>query len=256
FQGLEGNQGPYRLTGASNEFFFIVLAGTERVFLDGDILQRGEDQDYVINYNTAEVTFTPRRLITKDSRIQIEFEYADRNFLNANLYATQELTINEKLTIRLGAFNNSDAKNSQVNQVLDNEQRHFLSTVGDSIQHAFYPTAVIDTFDAGKILYEKIYFNAGSVIDSFYQFSTDPDLAKYSLSFSDVGQGSVNYVPDFNGANGKVFRYVSPIGNQKQGRFEPVSILVTPKKQRVFNQDIDYTLGKPTLIKSDSAMII
>jgi hypothetical protein len=253
-KNLEGNQGPYRLTGANNEFFFIVLANTERVFLDGELLQRGEDQDYVINYNSAEITFTPKRMITKDSRIQVEFEYADRNFLNANLYLSQEFVINQKLKLRIGAFNNSDAKNSQINQVLDVNQKQFLANLGDSIQNAYYPAAALDTFASGKILYEKIYYINGVNMDSFYQYSTDPALAKYSLGFTDLGQGNGNYIPDFNGANGKVYKFLLPVAGIKQGRFEPVQILVTPKKQQLINLGIDYTIDKNTLLKTEVAM--
>lgn len=247
FQGLEGNQGPYRLTGANNEFFFIVLANTERVFLDGEVLQRGEDQDYVINYNTSEITFTPRRMITKDSRIQVEFEYADRNYLNANLYLSQEFEINQKLKIRIGAFNNSDARNSTINQELDDKQKQFLVNLGDSIQNAFYPSAITEAFEAGKILYEKIYVG----LDSFYRYSTDPLVAKYSLSFVDVKQGNGNYVPDFNGANGKVYRYVPPVAGVKQGQYEPVQILVTPKAQQIIDLGIEYNIGKNSLLKTE-----
>lgn len=250
---LEGNQGPYRLKGANNEFFFIVLANTERVFIDGQLMQRGEDQDYVINYNSAEITFTPKHMITKDSRIQVEFEYADRNFLNANIFLAQEFEINKKLKLSLGYFSNSDAKNSTINQTLNPAQKQFLSGIGDSIQNALYPSAVIDTFAADKILYQKIYFNPGTGIDSFYQYSTDPALAKYSLSFIIVGDGKGNYVPDFNGANGKVYKYVAPIAGVKQGSYEPVQILVTPKKQQIVNLGMDYTINANTTLKTELA---
>jgi hypothetical protein len=252
--GLEGNQGPYRLKGANNEFFFIVLANTERVFVDGQRLQRGEDQDYVINYNTAEITFTPRKMITKDSRIQVEFEYADRSYLNANLYVAEEFEFNKKVKLRLGFFNNSDAKNSSITQVLDNGQKQFLSTIGDSIQKALYPSAVLDTFAAGKVLYQKIYYNPGVGIDSFYQYSTDPALANYNVSFADVGQGKGNYVSDFNGANGKVYKFIMPVGGVKLGNYDAVMVLITPKKQQLFNLGVDYTIDKNTLLKAEVAM--
>lgn len=254
FQGQEGNQGPYRLTGANNEFFFIVLAGTERVFIDGVLMQRGEDQDYVINYNTAEVAFTPRQMITKDKRIQVEFEYADRNYLNSLTYLSNETNINNKLKLTVAAYNNSDSKSSPINQTLDQKQRQFLNSIGDSVQRAFYPTASLDTFSVGKILYERKDTSYGSGSDSIYVFSTNRDSAKYSLGFIEVGYGRGNYVPDFNGANGKVYRWVQPINGIPQGNFEPATYLITPKKQQLVTVATEYAINAKTKLQTELAL--
>lgn len=256
FQGQEGNQGPYRLTGANNEFFFIVLANTERVFIDGELLQRGEDQDYIINYNTAEIAFTPKRMITKDSRIQVEFEYSDRNYLNANLYLYDEVNINDKLKVRISAFNNSDAKSSPINQTLDGPQKRFLDSLGANINRAFYPNAVLDTFSAGKILYKRVDTTFNGSRDSIYVYSNHPDSAKYSLSFLDVGIGNGNYIPEFNGANGKVYRWVAPVNGVRQGRYEPAIFLVAPKKQQILSVGMDYNVSKNTTVSTELATSI
>lgn len=254
FQGEEGNQGPYRLKGVNNEIFFIVLAGTERVFIDGQLMQRGEDQDYVINYNTAEIAFTPRHMITKDSRIQVEFEYAERSFLNSMLYASDELKVNKKLTINIAAYSNADAKNSPVNQTLDTKQRQFLYNIGDSIQYAFYPTATLDTFSTAKILYTQIDTLSDGNSSKIYVYSNNKDSAKYSLGFIEVGLGKGNYVPDFNGANGKVYRWIAPVNGLLQGNYEPATYLVTPKKQQVATMGAAYAIDEKTNLSAEVAM--
>jgi hypothetical protein len=253
FQGLEGNQGPYRLQGANNEFFFIILAGTERVYIDGELLQRGEDQDYIINYNTAEITFTPQRLITKDKRIRVEFEYSDRNFVNSQLYASNEVIFNKKLSVTVSGYTNTDAKNSPINQTLDPAQKQFLGLIGDSIQNAFYPTVINDTLSPGKVLYKKYDSLVNGNYRSIYIYSNNKDSAKYNLSFADVGFGKGDYQILQNGANGKVFVWVAPIGSLKQGQYEPVQYLITPKKQQLISVTTNYTLSNNTQLKAEFA---
>lgn len=258
FQGLEGNQGPYLLHGANNELYFIILAGTEKVYIDGQLMQRGENQDYVINYNTAEVTFTANRMITQDARIQVEFEYADRNYLNVNLYLNDEVTIDKKLKLRMALFSNSDSRNSPINQTLTSDQTKFLNRLGDSITHAFYPVATIDTFAAGKILYKRIdttYKNAAGVVvhDSAYVFSTDVTTTLYNLSFANVGQGYGNYIPDLNGVNGSVYMWVAPVNGVMQGSYEAATFLVTPKTQRIMTLGADYAINKSTSLSAEVA---
>ncbi len=254
FQGIEGNQGPYRLQGANNELFFIILAGTERVFIDGVQMQRGEDMDYVINYNTAELSFTPRQMITKDKRIQIEFEYADRNFLNTLLYVNNEMSFGKKFTLHTGYYSNADSKNSTINQSLDKFQRQFLSQIGDSVQNALYPTPERDTFSITKILYKKIDTVINAQAISFYRYYTTYDTALYKLTFTDVGINKGNYVQDYNAANGKVYKWLLPINGVPQGNFEPVSILVTPKQQQLYSLAASYKISAKSTIKLEYAI--
>ncbi len=252
---VEGNQGPYRLQGANNELFFTVLAGTERVFMDGEMLVRGEDQDYVINYNTAEITFTPRRMITKDKRIQVEFEYADRNFLNSNLYVSNDARIGERLLLSIAAFSNQDAKNSPINQPLTVAQKQFLSGIGDGIDTAFYGSAVPDTFAPGKILYRKIDTVFNNTRDSIFFYDEQARTNLYQVSFSYVGPGKGDYVQLYNGANTRIFQWVTPNASfVKQGDWAPVILLVTPKKNQVATIAAEYKLGTYSTLRAETGI--
>ena len=62
-KGQDGNQGPYYLTTVDGLSNTVVSSGSEKVWLNGVLLKRGEDLDYTIDYSKGEVYFTSKNLI-------------------------------------------------------------------------------------------------------------------------------------------------------------------------------------------------
>ena len=75
----EGYQGPYPLAGDGGGSAGPVVVGSERVFLDGRVLRRGESQDYVIDAERGVLTFSPSHPISAHSRITVEYQVRDQD---------------------------------------------------------------------------------------------------------------------------------------------------------------------------------
>ena len=71
----EEGRSEYRV--ASRNRYVVMIAGSEKVWLNGERMKRGENNDYVIrDYGDPVVEFTPRRLLTRNDIIRVDYEYA------------------------------------------------------------------------------------------------------------------------------------------------------------------------------------
>ena len=240
FNGTEGNQGPYRLQGNDGETFITVLSGTERVFIDGVQLRRGRENDYIIDYNTAEISFTPRQQITKDRRITVEFEYSDRNYGRLLYHINNEWDLG-RVKYKLNVFSEQDLRNQPLQQPLSDEQRLLLSNVGDSLNQAVVPSAVLTDFNPNEILYAKKDTLINGIQDTIFVYNTNPDSARYRVTFGLVGDNNGRYTQIQSTANGRVFKFVGA-GN---GNYEPSARLAAPQTQRMitFGSEVRITKG-------------
>ena len=234
-QGIEGNQGPYRLYGNENESFIIILSGTENVYIDGVLLKRGQNNDYIIDYNTSEVSFTANTLINKDKRIIIEFQYSDKNYARSLLQSSTTIKKNNS-SFYIHGYGEQDSKNQPLQLDFDLLDRQTLENIGDNIDLAIGSGIDSVDFNQATNLYQKI----DSLGYEVYQYSTNEQEAVYMITFSNVGQGNGNYKIKENNALGKVFEWIAPdtisFGSIiKNGDYSPIKKLVTPKKRQIIS---------------------
>ena len=225
FTGQEGNQGPYKLRGNNGELYVLVVSGSERVYVNGILLERGEDKHYIIDYNAGELIFTSLFPITSEMRINIEYQFSERNYTRFIAYGG---IMHEREKWNIGGFvySENDMKNQPLQQNLSPEQVEILKNAGNNPDEMVASSAYPDSYSENRILYRKVWIGGVEV----FEFSNNPEDELYNVRFTLVGQGNGNYILANNQAIGKIYEYVEPIGGIPQGNYEPIIRLVAPEK--------------------------
>ncbi len=238
----EGNQGPYKLPGANGERFIIIESGSEKVYEDGRLLTRGKDHDYIISYDRAEISFTERKLITNTSRIIVEYEYVDRNYLRT-MYAGSSEYQSENWQLNFNFYSQQDSKSVTGDNELDSTELSILTEIGDA--EAFRSGIALFQGDPEENTIRYMLENG------ILTYSTDPNNALYVAAFSEVPFGEGDYIISTTvNANGRVYEYAG----SGAGNYIPEIKLVAPQKTQIMSLGAGYTPNKNTNIKSEISL--
>lgn len=221
FIAQEGNQGPYKLQGQNGELFVLIVSGSETVYVNGVAVKRGEDQDYIIDYNAGEIIFNSTFPITSEMRITVDYQFSDRNYSRFVAYGGGNFE-SEKLNIGVSVYSENDAKNQPLQQNLSEEQVQILANAGDDRTQMVAPSEVREDLNENRILYRKELIAGNEA----FVFSNNPDDDLYRVTFSLVGNNQGDYVLSNINAINNIYEYVGI----NQGNYAPIVQLVAPTK--------------------------
>jgi hypothetical protein len=228
FTAQEGNQGPYKLRGPNNELFVLIVSGSETVYVNGVPLERGENRDYIIDYNAGEIIFNSTFPITSEMRITVDYQFSERNYSRFTVFGGGSYTT-EKLNLNVSVYSESDAKNQPLQQNLSTEQTQILADAGDNRDLMVAPSATPEDYSENRILYRQEIIGGEQV----FVFSQNPEDELFSVRFTLVGANQGNYVLSNGNAVSNIFEYVPPIGGVPQGNYEPITQLIAPERLQI-----------------------
>jgi len=190
FRGTTGLQGPYALLSQGRTTGEVIIAGTERVYVDGVRLQRGQNQDYVIDYDVGTITFTPRRLITTDTEIAVDFEVTAERFDRTTVMAAAEkLQLGAGVGLSFLFAREADDNSSPKNVILSQADRDSIAAAGDDPRKAI--TNGVTPTTPGPQLYVLVPGDSLTATPEHFRF--DEVLGNYAVTFVEVGEGKGDY---------------------------------------------------------------
>ncbi len=248
FTAQEGNQGPYKLQGPNNELFVLIVSGSETVYVNGVAIERGENKDYIIDYNAGELIFNSTFPITSEMRITVDYQYSERNYSRIVAYGGGNYK-GDKFSIGATIYSENDVKNQPLQQNLSTEQAQILGNAGDDTTLMVAPSEVPEAYNENRILYRKELING---VEAFV-FSTNPDDDLFNVRFSLVGENQGNYILVNSSAINNIFEYVEPVSGIPQGNYEPIVQLIAPSKLQMAVLNASYQPSEKTNIYFEAA---
>jgi len=248
FTAQEGNQGPYKLQGQNGELFVLIVSGSETVYVNGVVVQRGENKDYIIDYNAGEIIFNSTFPITSEMRITVDYQFSERNYSRLVAYGGGHHQ-SEKLSFGVSLYSENDSKNQPLQQNLSEEQVQILANAGDDKSLMVAPSGVLEPYNENRILYKKEFINGVEA----YVFSNNPEDELYRVTFSQVGPNQGNYVLSSINAINNIYEYVEPLAGIPQGSFNPIVQLIAPTKLQIAVLNGQYNPTEKTNINFEVA---
>ncbi|WP_458628534.1 hypothetical protein [Winogradskyella sp. PC D3.3] len=228
FTAQEGNQGPYKLRGSNNELYVLVVSGSETVYVNGVPLERGENNDYIIDYNAGEIIFNSTFPITSEMRITVDYQFSERNYSRFTIFGGANFET-ETLKLNVSVYSESDAKNQPLQQNLSTEQTQILAAAGDNTSLMTAPSATEASYSENRILYKKETLGS----EEIFVFSNNPEDELFNVRFTLVGTNQGNYVLSNSTAISNIFEYVPPIAGIPQGNYDPIVQLIAPERLQI-----------------------
>jgi|GEM_PF-3653750 len=233
FNGIEGLQGPYLLSGKRGETGILVLAGSEKVWLDGILTTRGDDYDYTIDYSRGELTFTEKNPIDADSRIVVDFQYASGDYSRSLYHSAGQASLNDdRFTITYAAAREADNRSDLLAAALTDSAKTALKSAGDNASAAYLEGGVYAGLGEGD------YFKSYNSDSTFIYIWAGEDSGDYDVTFSYAGLLQGSYSREYSSAGDIYYEYVG----DGAGDYDPIILLPLPRQEEALDLGLKYQL--------------
>lgn len=250
----EGVAGPYRIEIPDASRLAIIMANSERVFLDGKQLQRGFDYDYVIDYDKAEITFTTRVLITQYSRVRIDVEYSDQNY-GRSILAFNHTQQHKRVDFFVNYYSEKDNRNNPLTFNLSDQDKQLLASIGDDLESAFKEGSELADFNPQRVQYEQIdTLTSDLQTVQIFRYSRNSGAELFDVTFTEVNMGEGDYIRRSDLINGVVFQWVSPEDGIRQGNYVPARKIVTPTQKNMADAGIAVKVSSHETVFAEGAL--